>query len=488
MSLKQQKFEQNDKKARKRHEVTLSATPKATSNANEKETDLSVSFVAHVEPTEKAIEAKKERKKKYDQQILEENKAVIVEATAIEAAPTVEEAPVDVEIAAPVEAEVAKEAETVVEAAEEVQAVEEPVVVVAAEEDEDAEKAEKTESRFKKLFSRKPVEAAPVYACAYGKVDHKLEHCESSANSRFRVSLETRKALSGWIFVLPFVLGILFIYGPMVINSIAISFSEVSLKNELTWNSFANYSYIFNSDEWFATTLVDGIKDLILQIPAIVIFALFMAIILNQKMTGRAVFRAIFFLPVILSTGIIDSYDTQSKFMESINNSQGGVDDNTGAESGGMLSAMDLQQLLGGIKIATELVDYVVGLVNDIFNIVSRSGVQMLIFLSGLQSISPSIYESCEVEGASAWETFWKITLPMISPMILVNAVYTVIDAFTSADNRVMLYIAKILGSDTPNGKGVAGAMTWVYIGVVLVFILLVALIMKTVVFYQKKD
>ena len=112
----------------------------------------------------------------------------------------------------------------------------------------------------------------------------------------------------------------------------------------------------------------------------------------------------------------------------------------------------------------------------------------MLIFLSGLQSISPSIYESCEVEGASAWETFWKITLPMISPMILVNAVYTVIDAFTSADNRVMLYIAKILGSDTPNGKGVAGAMTWVYIGVVLVFIRLVALIMKTVVFYQKKD
>ena len=111
----------------------------------------------------------------------------------------------------------------------------------------------------------------------------------------------------------------------------------------------------------------------------------------------------------------------------------------------------------------------------------------MLIFLSGLQSISPSIYESCEVEGASAWETFWKITLPMISPMILVNAIYTVIDAFTAADNRVMIYIEKIYSKGGP-GYAHSSAMSWIYVGVVLMFIVVVALIMKTVVFYQKRD
>ena len=315
----------------------------------------------------------------------------------------------------------------------------------------------------------------------------------ASKKRRFKLSLTQKKALSGWIFVLPFVIGILFVYGPIVIDSIAISLSDVEILKtgmDLTWNNFGNYAYLFaeDGDPYFSITIVDGIKDLVLQIPAIVIFALFMAIILNQKMTGRAAFRAIFFLPVILSTGIIDSIDTNSAFMEAVSNSQGGVDDNTGAEGGGgIISAMDLEQLLGGIKIGTELVDYVVGLVNSIFDIVSRSGVQMLIFLSGLQSISPSIYESCEVEGASAWETFWKITLPMISPMILVNAIYTVIDAFTAADNRVMIYIEKIYNQAGP-GYARSSAMSWIYVGVVLLFIVLVALIMKTVVFYQKRD
>lgn len=304
---------------------------------------------------------------------------------------------------------------------------------------------------------------------------------------KWRLSLTDKKALSGWLFVLPFVIGIIFLYAPIVVNSIMITFSEVTFSNGmvLEWNNFDNYFQVFNTDPYFSITIVDGFKALILQIPAIVIFALFMAIILNQKMTGRAVFRAIFFLPVILSTGIIDTIDANSAFLKSLENAQGGVDDNTGSESSGIISALDIEALLGGIKLGSGLVTYVTDLVNNIFDIVSRSGVQMLIFLSGLQSISPSIYESCQVEGASAWETFWKITLPMISPMILVNAIYTVIDAFTTADNKVMTYIEKIYQN---SHYGHASTMSWIYVGVVLVFILLVALIMKTVVFYQRRD
>ncbi len=307
-----------------------------------------------------------------------------------------------------------------------------------------------------------------------------------------RLSLTTRKALSGWIFVLPFVLGILFFYAPILIQSIQFAFSSSDVnaaqgKLDLEFIGFQNFHTVFNpppdTGKNFPVTLVDGMQDLILQIPAIVIFALFMAIILNQKMPGRTLFRAIFFLPVILCTGVIDSIDSNSAMLEALENPNG-ID--TGAsESGGIMSAMDLQNMLGNIKVGSQLVEYVVGLVNDIFDIVSRSGVQMLIFLSGLQSISPAIYESCQMEGASAWETFWKITLPMISPMILVNFIYTVIDAFTSADNRVMGFIGSNISHFT---RGEISVMYWVYILIVLAMIIIVSLLMKTFVYYQRRD
>ena len=301
------------------------------------------------------------------------------------------------------------------------------------------------------------------------------------------LSLTKRRSLSGWLFVMPFVIGIIFIYAPIVFNSIKSTFSKVSFTNgyQLIPNGFGNYKYIFSEDPYFSITIVDGIYDLLLQIPAIVIFSLFMAVILNQEMKGRAVFRAIFFLPVILSTGIIDSLNTSSAFFEALKDGSGMVDNNTGEEAGGIVSVLDVANLLGNIKIGTGLVNFVTNLINNIFDIVSRSGVQMLIFLSGLQAISPSIYESCQIEGATAWETFWKITLPMISPMIFVNAIYTVIDTFTSAYNRVMTYISKIY---TQSKYEYSTTMTWVYVGVVLLFVIVVALIMKAVVFYQRRD
>ena len=300
------------------------------------------------------------------------------------------------------------------------------------------------------------------------------------------MSLLSKRALSGWLFVLPFVIGIIFIYAPIIVTSIQITFSSYDNNTGvMTWVGLKNYFDLFDKNADFSLAIVNGLKSLILKIPAIVIFSLFMAIILNQKMTGRAVFRAIFFLPVILSTGVIDRINSEDAFANTVGNgSSAGVDNNTGEEASGIISALDIERLLGNIKLGASLVTYVTDLVNNIFDIVSRSGVQMLIFLSGLQSISPSIYESCQVEGASSWETFWKITLPMISPMILVNAVYTVIDLFTCYDNNVMIYFEKIYRTNYP----LAGAMSWVYVGIVLVFLLIVALILKSVVFYQRRD
>ena len=226
---------------------------------------------------------------------------------------------------------------------------------------------------------------------------------------RFKLSLTGKKALSGWLFCLPFVIGIIGIYLPIVLKSIEVGFHG-SMGNNPAFTLDA-YKFVFIEDGQFTTTVVDAIKDLIIQIPAIVIFSLFMAIILNQKMTGRTFFRAVFFLPVILSTGIIDAIDTRISAGAIVEG--GAMDDNTGSEASGLMSSLDMEMLLSSVnlkftlgKTTFDLVEIVTTLVNNIFEIVSRSGVQMLIFLSGLQSISPSIYESCQMEGATAWETF----------------------------------------------------------------------------------
>ena len=164
---------------------------------------------------------------------------------------------------------------------------------------------------------------------------------------------------------------------------------------------------------------------------------------------------------------------------------EGGIDDGSGSAAGsGIISMLDVQVLFQSMAVGGELVTYVVSLVNSIYSIINYSGVQMLIFLAGLQSISPAIYEACRIDGASGWETFWKVTFPMISPMILVNAIYTVIDSFTRPNAGIMSMI-KTVGETNECG---ATAIYWIYFVVVMVIIGIVAAVASTLVFYQRKD
>jgi len=305
------------------------------------------------------------------------------------------------------------------------------------------------------------------------------------------VSLDRKKARAGWFFVLPFVIGFVLIYLPIIFDSIKISFHEMEILRtggyELHWVGIENYkSAVMRPD--FLTTLGSGILTFVLEIPAIIIFSLFVAIILNQKMAGRAAFRAIFFIPVILATGLIAEIDASSAAIQNMDTSQGGIDDGSGQNQvAEIVSAMDIQALFSNMVVGTELLEYVANIVNNIYDIINRCGVQMLIFLSGLQSISPAIYESCSIDGASAWESFWKITLPMISPMILVNSVYTVIDSFTAQSNAVMGYISGVYAEGI-EGQVVSSAMSWMYFLLVILLVVVVSLIMKMFIFYQRRD
>ena len=313
----------------------------------------------------------------------------------------------------------------------------------------------------------------------------KLE-AKKAPKKRKIASLDKRKARAGWIFVLPFLIGFVCVYLPIITDSIWLAFNELTILPEgyvLSFVGLKNFEHALLEDANFVQVLLTGIGELVFEVPAILLFSLFMAVLLNQKMAGRAAFRAIFFLPVVLSTGIMESIEISNILGSSMGDA--GIDDGSGGStSEGIVSALDVEALFANMKVGQELVKYVVDIINDIYSIVNRSGVQMLIFLSGLQSISPAIYEACKIDGATGWETFWKITFPMISPMILVNAVYTIIDAFTTESNTVMAYISSV----SVESKVEGAAMSWMYFLIVVAILAAVAGIMSMFVFYQRRD
>ena len=319
----------------------------------------------------------------------------------------------------------------------------------------------------------------------------KLENTAAKAPKKRKIaSLDKRKARVGWIFVLPFLIGFAFVYLPIIRDSFWLAFNEMTIVTgggySLEFVGLKNFQEALFEDPGFVQTLITGIGELIFEVPAILLFSLFMAVLLNQKMAGRAAFRAIFFLPVVLATGIMESIES-ANILGTYMGESSGIDDGSGSSAASeIVSAMDIEMLFSNMKVGQELVKYVVSIINNIYAIVNRSGVQMLIFLAGLQSISPAIYEACRIDGATGWETFWKITFPMISPMILVNAVYTIIDSFTTESNSVMSYISSVASGTS--GEVVSTAMAWLYFLIVVLILAMVAGIMSMYVFYQRRD
>ena len=320
-----------------------------------------------------------------------------------------------------------------------------------------------------------------------------MANATKAPKRRRAASLDKRKAKAGWVFVAPFVIGFIAIYCPIIFDSLRYSVSNIIQMPkggfELEFVAFKNYREALFGEHGvkFIQALGDGLLKLLMDIPTIIVFSLFIAVLLNQKMIGRAAFRAIFFMPVILSTGLMATIEAKS--FSSLDDPTGGIDTGeTQSSTTQIVNSMDIELLFSNMVIGSELAGTVAQAVNNIYDIVNRSGVQMLIFLAGLQSISPAIYESCDVEGATAWETFWKITFPMISPMILVNLVYTIIDSFTDKTNPVMVVIDQRYADGGRSGQVVSSAMAWIYFLVVMLIIGACAGIASAFTFYQRRD
>lgn len=290
---------------------------------------------------------------------------------------------------------------------------------------------------------------------------------------------ERRKQLYGYGFISLWLVGtVLFFLIPLV-RSLWFSFNNVGIdinRTVLTWNGLGNYDDIINKDPKYLALLKDTLIETAWKTPLILIFSLFIAVMLNQKFRGRTLARAVFFMPAIIATGPV--YKIISGDMDSTGNTQ--------AAQFSTLFSTDLigslLQFLGIYGISDRMSGLISGIADNIFGIVWSSGIQILLFLGALQNIPPSAKEAAQIEGATAWEFFWKITLPYVSPFILANLIFTVIDSFTSPTNAVM---ERILSVKEELKFGAASAMAWGYFIIIAVAIGLLTFIVNKFIYYE---
>lgn len=251
-----------------------------------------------------------------------------------------------------------------------------------------------------------------------------------------RLTLSQKRTVSGYLFILPWLIGFAAFYVRSLFMTAQFSLSELTMDvvnggYTLSWVGLDNYMYAFTAHGSFKQILTTSVADMLIDVPLIIFFSLFMALMLNRKFTGRTLVRAIFFLPVILNAeAIVDAVETATMMVAT------GVSASSqemAAESAGMGMSYYID-LFGSLMIPRQLLEYIVGAVDRITSIISASGVQIVIFIAALQSIPGSLYEVAKIEGATGYETFWKVTFPMVMPHIITNTVYTVVDSFVDSE------------------------------------------------------
>ena len=302
---------------------------------------------------------------------------------------------------------------------------------------------------------------------------------------RQKVSLERKQNLYGYVFVLPVIIGLALIYIPVVVQSLIYSFSEIEPTSSGFKTIFCGWDNYYDAlfvEEGFVRTVVESTTGILIQIPIILIFSFFMANVLNQNFFGKTFARVVFFVPVIISTGIIAEVEGMSSMIDMCSSAEK-MEIGSASGSGNVFNYAALANMIIETLNNTDLANIVLGAIDGLYSIITSSGVQMLIFLSGLQSISTSMYEAARVEGATGWEVFWKISFPYVSPLILVNTVYTVIDQFLKTDNLAVAFINEKLANTS--GYAIASSLSWIYTVVVLVFVGIVFLLVNRMVIYQ---
>ncbi len=312
-------------------------------------------------------------------------------------------------------------------------------------------------------------------------------------NKKTRISYEKKKKLYGYIFIALWLVGTIYMFIIPLAESVRYSLSKTTTVNAADiannkyegmtrpgilceWNNFDNYKFIFNTDPDYVPNLIKSLSAMPGDTFMIIVFSLFIALMLNQKFRGRTLARAIFFIPVLVATGpvlaVINGEVTSQ-----------GVGEASQFSSLFQIDMVDsFLEFMGFSNISQSFANKLGEIASGLFNLIWRCGIQTIIFLSALQQIPTAAKEAAQMEGATGWEFFWKITFPTISPMILANLIYTVIDVFIDANNPVMV---QVLARNLQWQYDISTAMAWTYFGIVGVALGIISAIISKFVFYQ---
>ena len=287
-------------------------------------------------------------------------------------------------------------------------------------------------------------------------------------------TVAAKRARFGYLFILPFLIGLVVIFIPNIVQTFLYSVNKIDPSTGVTtsFEGFAFYKDALKVDPYFTRTLINDLLGLLTNVPVILIYSLFIATLLNQKFAGRWLARLVFFYPVIMATGFMSVIDGDSAITTLGMNS---IDSGATAD---LSNLTEITGMLSALYFPEPLINVISGAINGIYSITSSSGLQIFIFLAGLQNISPSLYEAAEIEGCSKWELFWKITFPMISPIIVMNLIYSIADK--GADSQVFKYINDLALAQSQ--YSLAAAMSAFYLLCLGAMIALVLLIVNKLV------
>ena len=287
-----------------------------------------------------------------------------------------------------------------------------------------------------------------------------------ASREKKKMTKKTRDTLVGYSFIGIWIIGFLVFMLIPVVNSVIYSFSVVRTLSDgihVEPHGFQNFINIFSHEKGFdfIEALWGFVQELVVQVPIIIVFSIIIAMLLNQPIKCRGLFRGIFFLPVIISSGpVITELISQ------------------GAGGSSMMSTMGFTTMLESV-LGPAIAEPINNLFSEIIIIFWFSGVQILIMLAGIQKMDKQVYEAAHVDGAGAWEIFWKITLPSLKALIFVSTIYTIVLLSTFSNNEVIVQIkSNMFSTDPTYGYGFASAMSWIYMGVMALFIVLVCLVL----------
>ncbi len=286
-----------------------------------------------------------------------------------------------------------------------------------------------------------------------------------------KLSYATKRKLLGFTFLIPFLLGFFMFFAKPLYETFKYSFNKITIDEVgnmvFTPNGIQNYIDLFTTEVSTAKTqilrvLMDENTNMLINVPLITLLSLFLALLANRQFKGRAIVRMIFFLPIILGLEVVTDMMTITTGSETL-------------QTGGLFAqSFVARMLVRYTSIPMTYLNPIIEFVENIFSVISRSGVQTLVFLAALQSISPSMYEVAKIEGATGYETFWKVTIPSILHIVVFVVIYTIVDVFLTSQISQEVYY---FGFEQANKIGIGAALSVVYIinvllvlGVVLLF------------------